>query len=132
MFADCFGFGDVFADTREVRIANPSLSYAQIKSLGFTDDEIETHRKAYQVLRSALNSEVDRGILLRAHSPAEAWANNQTWHNPKSIAATQALHDRFQTYSMKPGQNPLVALTDLEEMASQLAQQDFVWPLIKR
>ena len=81
MFADCFGFGNVFADTREIPIANPSLSYAQIKSLGFTDDEIETHRKAYQFLRSALTSEVDRGILLHAHSPAEAWANLQTWHN---------------------------------------------------
>ena len=125
MFAEYFGFGDVFTDTREVPIANPPLFYAQIRSLGFTDEEIETHRKAYQFLRSALTSEVDRGILLRAHSPAEAWANIQTWHNPKSIAATQALHDRFQTYSMKPGQNPLVALTDLEEMAAQLAQQDF-------
>ena len=64
MFADCFGFGDVFADTREVPIANPSLTYAQIKSLGFTDGENETHRKAHQFLRSALTAEVDRGILL--------------------------------------------------------------------
>ena len=95
MFAHCFRFGNVFADTREVSIANPSLSYAQMKSRGYTDDEIETHRKAYQFLRSALTSEVDRGILLRAHSPAEPWANLQTWHNPKTIAATQALHDRF-------------------------------------
>ena len=49
----------------------------------------------------------------------------RSYWNPKSIAATQALHDRFQIYSMKPGQNILVALTDLEEMAAQLAQQDF-------
>ena len=97
MFADCFRFGDVFADTREVPIANPSLTYAQIKSLGFTDDEIETHRKAHYFLCSALTSEVDRIILLRAHSPTEAWTNLQTRHNPKSITATQALHDRFQT-----------------------------------
>ena len=69
MFADCFGFGDVFADTREVPIANPSLTYAQIKSLGFTDDEIETHRKANPFLHSTLISEVDRVILLRADSP---------------------------------------------------------------
>ena len=56
MFADCFGFGDIFADTREVPIANPSLTYAKIKSLGFTNDEIETYRKAHQCLRSALTS----------------------------------------------------------------------------
>ena len=46
-------------------------------------------------------------------------------HNPKSILATQALHDRFQSYSMKPGQNPLIALIALEEMASQLSQPNF-------
>ena len=88
MLADCFGFGDVFANIREVPIANPSLIYAHVNSLGFTDDEIETHRKADQFLCSALPSEVDRGILLRAHSPTEAWAKLQTWHNPKSIAAS--------------------------------------------
>ena len=125
MFADCFRFDDVFANTREVLIANQSVTYANIKSLSFTDDEIETHQKAYHFLRSALTSEVDRGILLRAHSPTEAWTDLQTWHNPKSIAAPQAFHGRFQTYSMKPGQNPLISFTDLEEMAAQLAQQEF-------
>ena len=125
MFADCFGFGDVFTDTQDVPVAKPSLTYAQIKSLCFNDDEIQTRRKAYKFLRSALTSEVDRGILLRAHSPTEAWTDLQTWHNPKSIAAPQAFHGRFQTYSMKPGQNPLISFTDLEEMAAQLAQQEF-------
>ena len=43
-------------------------------------------------------------------------------HNPKSTSATKALHDRFQSYSMEPWQNPLVALTALE-MASQLSQK---------
>ena len=67
------GFGDVFADgTQQGPIANPSLSYVQIKSPGYTDGEIETHQNAYQFLRSALNSEVDRGIMLRAHSTTEA------------------------------------------------------------
>ena len=74
-FADCCGFGDVFEGNREVPIADPALSYAQIISRGFTDDEMERHRKAYQSLRSALNSEVDRGILLRVNSPTKAWRN---------------------------------------------------------
>ena len=124
-FADCCGFGEVFEGNHEVPIADGALTNTQIKSLGFTDAEIERHRKAYQFLRSALSSEVDRGILLRANSPTEAWRNLESWHNPKSISATQALHDRFQSYYMKPRQNPLVALTALEEMASQLSQQNF-------
>ena len=66
-----------------------------------------------------------KGILLRANSLTETSRNLESWHNPKSISATQALHDRFQSNSMKHGQNPLVALTDLEEMASQLSQQNF-------
>ena len=56
---------------------------------------------AYQFLRSALNSEVDGGTLLQANSPNEAWRNLESWHKPKSISATQALHDCFQSYSMK-------------------------------
>ena len=71
-FADCCGFGDVFEGNREVPIADGALTYTQIRSRGYTDAEIERHRKAYQFLRSALSSEVDRGILLRANSPTEA------------------------------------------------------------
>ena len=71
-FADCCGFGEVFEGNHEVPIADGALTNTQIKSLGFTDAEIERHRKAYQFLRSALSSEVDRGILLRANSPTEA------------------------------------------------------------
>ena len=123
-FADCCGFGVVFEGNREVLIADPALRYVQIRSRGFADGGIERYRKAYQFLRSALSSEVDRGILLRANSPAEAWRNLESWHNPKSVSATQVLHDRFQSYSMKPGQSLLVALTALEEMESQLSQQD--------
>ena len=122
-FADSCGFGDVFEGNHGVPIADGALTYTQIRSLGFTDAEIERHRKAYQFLRSSLSSEVDRGILLRANSPTEASRNLESWHNPKSISATQALRDRFQSYFMKPGQNPLVALIALEEMASQLSQQ---------
>ena len=124
-FADCCGFGDAFERNHEVPIADGALTYTQIRSLCFTDAEIERHRKAYQFLRSALSSEVDQGILLTANSPTEAWRNLESWHNPKSISATQALHDRFQSYFVKPGQNPLVALTALEEMASQLSQKIF-------
>ena len=124
-FVDCCGFGDVFEGNHEVPIADGALTYTQTRSLGFADGVIERHRKAYQFLRSALSSEVYRGILLRANSPTEAGRNLESWHNPKSISATQALHDRFQSYFMKPGQNPLVALTALEEMASQLSQQNF-------
>ena len=118
-FADCCGFSDVFEGNREVPIADGALTYTQMRSRGYIDAEIERHHKACQFLRSALSSEVDRGIL-RANSPTEAWRNLESWHNPKSISATQVLHDRFQSYSMKPGQNPLVALTALEEIASQL------------
>ena len=125
-FADCRGLGDVFEGNREVSIADSALTYAQIRSRGFPDDENERHRKAYRLLCSAFSSEVDRGILLRANSPTEAWRNLESWHDPKSIySAIQALHDRFQSYSMKPGQNLLVALTALEEMASQISQQNF-------
>ena len=125
-FADCCGFDDVFEGNREAPIADAALTHAQIRLRGFTDAGIERHRKTYQFLRSALSSEVDRCILLRADPPTETWKNLESWHNPKSISATQAPHDRFQSYSMKPGQNPLFALTAaLKEMASQLLQQNF-------
>ena len=75
MFADCCGFGDVFEGNREVPIGDPAPSCAQIRPRGFINNEIERHRKAYQFLRSALNSKVDRDILLRGNSPTEAWIN---------------------------------------------------------
>ena len=71
-FADCCGLGDVFEGNHEVPIADGALTYTQIRSRVYTDAEIERHRKAYQFLRSALSSEVGRGILLRANSLTEA------------------------------------------------------------
>ena len=125
IFAEYVGFGHVLKDNREIPVANPSISYAQLRSQGYTDDEIDAHRRAYQLLRSAITSEVDRGILHRAHSPTEAWRSLKKWHNPDTVSATQTLHQRFLSYTMRPGQNPLVILTALEEMAGQLSQQNF-------
>ena len=90
-----------------------------------THEEIDQHRKAYQFLRSALKSKVDINILYRARSAAEAWMKRESWHNPRAIAATQSLHQRFQDFTMSPGQNPMFVLSTLEEMAAQLMQQDF-------
>ena len=86
-FANCCGFDDVFEGNRDVPIADAALTYKQIRSRSYNDTEIERHRKAYQFLRSALSSEVDRRILLRANSPIEAWRNFESWHIPKSISA---------------------------------------------
>ena len=69
------GFGHVLKYIPEIPVADPSISHAELRSLGFANDEIDTHRRAYQFLRSAITSEVDRGILHRAHSPTEAWRN---------------------------------------------------------
>lgn len=68
------GFSDVLGGTQIIPIANQDLSYTQIRAF-FTDEEIEGHKNAYQFLRSALNSEMDGGILLRACCPTEAWRN---------------------------------------------------------
>ena len=125
IFAEYVGFGHVLKDIRETPVADPSISYAQLRSQGYTDDEIDAHRRAYHFLRSAITSEVDRGILHRAHSPTEAWRSLKKWHNPDTVSATQTLHQRFLSYTMRPGQNPLVILTALEEMAAQLSQQIF-------
>ena len=81
IFAKYVGFGHVLKDNRETPVADPSISYAQLRSQGYTDDEIDVHRRTYQFLRSA-TSEVDRGILHRAHSPTEAWRSLKKWHNP--------------------------------------------------
>ena len=35
-----------------------SISYAELRSLGLTDDKIDTHRRAYQFLRPTITSEV--------------------------------------------------------------------------
>lgn len=51
VFGDCCGFGDIFGD---FPIANGELSSTQTRVLGFSEDGIETYRKAYQFLRSAL------------------------------------------------------------------------------
>ncbi|CAN0023551.1 unnamed protein product, partial [Ascophyllum nodosum] len=125
IFVDYVGFGHVLKDARKIPVADPSISYAELRSLGFTDDEIDTHRRAYQFLRSAITSKVGRGILHRAHSPTEAWKNFQKWRNPDTVSFTQGLHQRFLSYNMRPDQNPLVILTAPEEMAAQLSQQNF-------
>ena len=83
IFAEYVGFGHVLKDTREIPVADPFISYAKLKSLGFTDDEIDTHRRAYQFLPSAITSEVARGILHRAHSPTEAWRNFKKVAQPR-------------------------------------------------
>lgn len=64
-------------------------------------EEIQRHRKNYQFMLSALRSEVNPGILLRAHSLIEAWRNLEERYNPTSITATQVLYKLFQRYSMK-------------------------------
>ena len=78
IFAEYVGFGHVLKDTCKIPVVDPSISYAQLRSLGFTDDEMDTHLRAYQFLRSAITSEVDRGILHRARFPTEAWRNLQS------------------------------------------------------
>ena len=40
IFAKYVGFGHVLKDNREIPVADPSISYAQLKSQGNTDDEI--------------------------------------------------------------------------------------------
>ena len=125
IFSEYVGFGHVLKDNREIPAADPSISYAQLRSQGYTDDEIDAHRRGYQFLRSAITSEVDRGILHRAHSPTGAWRSLKKWHKPDTLSATQTLHQRFLSYTMRPGQHPLVILTTLEEMAAQLSQQNF-------
>ena len=125
MFTDCCGLGEVFEGNRDVPIADTALLYAPIEPRGFTDAEIIRQRKTCQFLRSDLSSEVDRGIMLRAKSSNETWRNLKSSHSLKFISPTQALHDRFQTNSMKPGQYPFVALTALQEMASHFSQQCF-------
>ena len=56
IFAEHVGFGHVRKDTREIPVADPSISYVKLRSLGFTDDEIDTHRRAYQF--SAIHNNV--------------------------------------------------------------------------
>ena len=75
IFAEYVGFGHVLKDTHETPVCDPSISYAVLRSLGFTDDKIYSDRRACPFLRSAIKSEVDRCILHRAHSPTEAWRN---------------------------------------------------------
>ena len=98
LFAEYVGFGHVLKDTREIPVADPSTAYAQLRSQSYTDDEIDAHRRADQFLRSAITSEVDRGILHRAHSPTEARRSLKKWHNPDTVSATQTLHQRFLSY----------------------------------
>ena len=79
-FGDCCGFGDVFEGNREVPIADGALTYTQIRSRGYTDAEIKRHRKAYQFLRSALSSEVDRVRVYIIVCKGKDYC-----HNPKEL-----------------------------------------------
>ena len=125
VFAEYVGFGDVFICLGDVPVAEPSISVQQMRNMDCTMGEIDQHRKVYHFLRSALKTKVDLKILYRARSPAEAWMKLESWHNPRTITATQSLHQRFQDFTMRPGQNPMFVLSTLEEMAAQLMQQDF-------
>ena len=70
IFEEYVDFGDVHKGMREIAVVNPSISHAQMRSLDFTDDEIDTNRSQnISILRSAITSEVDRGILHPVHSP---------------------------------------------------------------
>ena len=91
IFTEYVGFDHVLKDTRAIPVADPSISYAELRLLGFTGVETDTHRRVYQFLRSPITSEVDQGILHRAHSPTEAWRNFETWHNPDTVSATKTL-----------------------------------------
>ena len=97
VFAEYVGFGHVLKDTREIPIADSSISYAELWSLNITDSEIDTHRRAHQFLRSAITSEVDRGILHRAHFPTEAWITPNV--NSASIQFKPALKPRVSRVS---------------------------------
>ena len=46
-FEEHVGFGDLPEDAREIPVVNSSISYAQIRSFGFTNNGIDTDRKAY-------------------------------------------------------------------------------------
>ena len=46
IFADYVDFGHVLKDIIEIPVADPSISYAELRSLGLTDKEIDTHRRA--------------------------------------------------------------------------------------
>ena len=72
-----------------------------------------------------MRTNVDLNNMSQAHSPAEAWLNLESWHY-QNIASAQSLFIRFQTYTMKTGQNPLLVLTTLEEMDAQPMQQNFL------
>ena len=100
IFAEYVGFGHVLKDTREIPVADPSISYAQLRSQGYTDDKIDAHRRAYQFLRSAITSEVDRGILYRAHSPPGAWRRYRICHT-NSPPTLSLLH--HETRPKSPG-----------------------------
>ena len=62
-----------------------------MRLLDFADDEIDTHRKAYHFLRSAITPDVDRDILLYARSPTEAWRNLKKGHYPGHAFAVDTL-----------------------------------------
>ena len=106
-------------------MVDSSISAQQMRDMDCTNDEIDLHEKAYQFLRSALKMKVDLNTMYRARFPAEAWINLESWHNPRTIYATQSLHHRFQDFTIKPGQNLMFVLFTLEEIAAQLMQQDF-------
>ena len=85
IFAEYVGFGHVLKDNGEIPVADSSISSDQLRSQGYTDDEIDAHRRAYQFLRSAITSEVDRGTLHRAHSPTEAWRSLKKVAQPRYL-----------------------------------------------
>ena len=82
-------------------LTNRSLSDESFPNEGATI--MTSPRKACQFLRSALKTKVDLNILYRVRSPAEAWINLESRRNPRTIAATQSLHHRFQDFTIKPG-----------------------------
>ena len=59
IFAEYVSCGHVLKDTREFPVVDPSISYAQLRSQDFIDDENDTHRRVNHFLRSAITSEVE-------------------------------------------------------------------------
>ena len=45
ILAEYVGFGHVLKDKYEIPVADPPISYAQLRSQGYTDDKINAHRR---------------------------------------------------------------------------------------
>lgn len=87
---------------------------------GFLGAQITASFQAFQYLSASIIGSADKAIIRRCKSPREALEQLDSVHKPETQGAIQNLLNRFQSFKISSGSNPIEAMHDLESIRDHL------------